>query len=144
MNRCLLLAKKGLQAAMPNPAVGAVIVCEGNIIGEGYTAAYGGSHAEVNAINSVKEKSLLKNAILYVSLEPCSHYGKTPPCANLIIKHQIPKVVIGTLDPNIKVAGNGIKLLKEAGIKTTIGILEKKCVLEEFCKQLAYSLNSAL
>ena len=87
---------------MPNPSVGAVIVVDNQIIGEGFTSAYGGNHAEVNAINNVKDKSLLKKATIFVSLEPCSHFGKTPPCCDLIIKHQIPNVVIGTLDPNEK------------------------------------------
>lgn len=128
MLRCLELAKNGLSSAMPNPSVGAVIVFENTIIGEGYTSAYGGFHAEVNAVNSVKDKSLLKKATIYVSLEPCSHFGKTPPCCDLIIKNEIPNVVIGTVDPNIKVAGNGIKKLIEAGKNVSVGILEKECI----------------
>ena len=127
IKRCLELAKNGLSLAMPNPSVGAVIVYENKIIGEGFTSPYGGNHAEVNAINSVKDKSLLYKSTIYVSLEPCSHFGKTPPCADLIVKHKIPNVVIGTLDSNEKVAGNGIKKLKEAGINVTLGILEKEC-----------------
>jgi diaminohydroxyphosphoribosylaminopyrimidine deaminase/5-amino-6-(5-phosphoribosylamino)uracil reductase len=127
IKRCLEIAKKGLPASMPNPSVGAVIVYQDKIIGEGYTSAYGGAHAEVNAIQTVKDKSLLEKATIYVSLEPCSHYGKTPPCCNLIIEHKIPNIVIGTLDPNIKVAGNGIKKLIESGKNVIVGILEKEC-----------------
>ncbi len=128
MRRCLELAKNGLPAAMPNPSVGAVIVFENTIIGEGFTAAYGGSHAEVHAVNSVKDKSLLKKATIYVSLEPCFHFGKTPPCCDLIIDNEIPNVVVGTVDPNIKVAGNGIKKLIEAGKNVIVGVLENECV----------------
>src|SRR5690606_282534 len=95
MQRALFLASKGLSAAMPNPCVGAVIVYKDTIIGEGYTSPYGGPHAEVNAINSVKNQELLSESILYVTLEPCSHYGKTPPCANLIVEKNIKNVVIG-------------------------------------------------
>jgi diaminohydroxyphosphoribosylaminopyrimidine deaminase/5-amino-6-(5-phosphoribosylamino)uracil reductase len=127
IQRCLELAKNGLPASIPNPSVGAVIVFEDKIIGEGYTSAYGGSHAEVNAINAVKDKNLLEKATIYVSLEPCSHYGNTPPCCNLIIDSKIPNVVVGTLDSNIKVAGNGIKKMVEAGINVTVGVLEKEC-----------------
>ena len=127
IKRCLELAINGMPSAMPNPSVGAVIVYENKIIGEGFTSAYGGNHAEVNAIHSVKDKLLLSKSTLYVSLEPCSHFGKTPPCADLIVKHKIPNVVIGTLDSNEKVAGNGIKKLKEAGINAIVGILEKEC-----------------
>ncbi|MDR7210773.1 bifunctional diaminohydroxyphosphoribosylaminopyrimidine deaminase/5-amino-6-(5-phosphoribosylamino)uracil reductase RibD [Flavobacterium piscis] len=127
IKRCLQLAKNGLVAAMPNPSVGAVIVYEGKIIGEGYTSPYGGNHAEVNAINSVADKSLLSNSTIYVSLEPCSHFGKTPPCCDLIIANKIPSVVIGTVDPNEKVAGNGIKKLIAAGANVTVGILENEC-----------------
>lgn len=128
MKRCLQLAANGLQAAMPNPSVGAVIVHNDVIIGEGYTSAYGGNHAEVNAIHSVKDKSLLKEATIYVSLEPCSHFGKTPPCSDLIIKHGIPKVVIGTIDPFAKVAGKGIARLQNSGCQVTLGVLEAECV----------------
>ncbi|WP_309609816.1 bifunctional diaminohydroxyphosphoribosylaminopyrimidine deaminase/5-amino-6-(5-phosphoribosylamino)uracil reductase RibD [Flavobacterium sp.] len=127
INRCIQLSKNGLVAAMPNPSVGAVIVFEDKIIGEGYTSVYGGNHAEVNAINSVIDKSLLSKSTIYVSLEPCSHFGKTPPCCDLIIKFKIPNVVVGTVDPNIKVAGNGIKKLMEAGANVTVGILENEC-----------------
>ncbi len=107
--------------------VGAVIVYNNSIIGEGYTSKYGGNHAEVNAINAVADKSLLKKATLYVTLEPCSHFGKTPPCSDLIIKHQIPNVVIGCVDDNEKVAGKGIEKLKNAGCNVTVGILENEC-----------------
>lgn len=107
--------------------VGSVIVFDNKIIGEGYTSKHGGNHAEVNAINSVKNKDLLKKATLYVTLEPCSHFGQTPPCCNLIIKHQIPKVVIGCVDENKKVAGKGIKRLKEAGCQVTLGVLNQDC-----------------
>ncbi|WP_111625559.1 bifunctional diaminohydroxyphosphoribosylaminopyrimidine deaminase/5-amino-6-(5-phosphoribosylamino)uracil reductase RibD [Arenibacter echinorum] len=128
ISRCIQLAKNGLGTTFPNPMVGSVIVHEGKIIGEGYTSPYGGSHAEVNAINSVKDKVLLKKAAIYVTLEPCSHFGKTPPCADLIIKHQIPNVVIGLLDPHEKVAGKGIEKLKAAGCNVTVVVLEKECM----------------
>ncbi|PTX61708.1 diaminohydroxyphosphoribosylaminopyrimidine deaminase [Kordia periserrulae] len=128
MKRCLQLAANGLPAAMPNPSVGAVIVHNDVIIGEGYTNAYGGNHAEVNAIASVRDKSLLKESTIYVSLEPCSHFGKTPPCSDLIIKHQIPKVVIGTIDPFAKVAGRGVQKLKDAGCEVVLNVLKDECV----------------
>ncbi|TQO36160.1 diaminohydroxyphosphoribosylaminopyrimidine deaminase [Arenibacter algicola] len=127
ISRCIQLAKNGLGTTFPNPMVGSVIVHGDKIIGEGYTSPYGGSHAEVNAINSVKDKALLSKATLYVTLEPCSHYGKTPPCADLIVRHQIPNVVIGLLDPHEKVAGKGIEKLKAAGCNVTVGVLEKEC-----------------
>ncbi|WP_281238974.1 bifunctional diaminohydroxyphosphoribosylaminopyrimidine deaminase/5-amino-6-(5-phosphoribosylamino)uracil reductase RibD [Flavobacterium praedii] len=127
MSRCIQLAKNGLGTTYPNPMVGSVIVYEGKIIGEGWHKKAGEPHAEVNAVNSVQDKSLLKKATIYVSLEPCSHFGKTPPCCDLIIQNNIPNVVIGTVDPNIKVAGNGIKKLIEAGVHVTIGILEDEC-----------------
>jgi len=127
ISRCIALAKNGLGTTYPNPMVGSVIVYDGKIIGEGWHKKAGEPHAEVNAINSVQDKSLLKKATIYVSLEPCSHFGKTPPCCDLIIKNKIPNVVIGTVDPNIKVAGNGIKKLIEAGIHVTIGVLEDEC-----------------
>jgi len=113
---------------MPNPSVGAVIVYKNKIIGEGYTSPYGGAHAEVNAIHNVKDKSLLEKSTIYVSLEPCSHFGKTPPCCDLILEHKIPNIVIGTFDPNIKVAGNGIKKLIESGKNVIVGILENECI----------------
>ena len=127
IERCVQIAKNGLGTTSPNPMVGCIIVVSGKIIGEGFTSAYGGNHAEVNAINSIKNKEALKEATLYVTLEPCSHYGKTPPCSDLIIKHKIPNVVIGCMDDNLKVAGKGIKKLMEAGINVTLGILEKEC-----------------
>lgn len=125
--RCIQVAKNGLGSTFPNPMVGSVILHENTIIGEGFTSPFGGPHAEVNAINSVKDKSLLSKATLYVTLEPCSHYGKTPPCADLITEYKIPKVVIGLLDPHEKVAGNGIKKLRDAGCEVTINILEAAC-----------------
>jgi diaminohydroxyphosphoribosylaminopyrimidine deaminase/5-amino-6-(5-phosphoribosylamino)uracil reductase len=127
INRCIELAKNGLGTTYPNPMVGSVIVYNDEIIGEGWHRKSGEPHAEVNAINSVKDKSLLAKATIYVSLEPCSHFGKTPPCCDLIIRHQIPNVVVGTIDPNNKVAGTGIKRLEENGVNVTVGILEKEC-----------------
>lgn len=125
--RCIQLARNGLCNTAPNPMVGAVIVHNDRIIGEGYHVRCGEAHAEVNAIRSVKNKSLLEESTIYVSLEPCSHYGKTPPCSDLIIEKKIPKVVIGCMDPFSLVAGRGIEKLCHAGIDVTIGILEKEC-----------------
>ncbi|MGB1232144.1 MAG: bifunctional diaminohydroxyphosphoribosylaminopyrimidine deaminase/5-amino-6-(5-phosphoribosylamino)uracil reductase RibD [Winogradskyella sp.] len=127
IKRCLQIAKNGLGTTRPNPMVGAVIVCNGTIIGEGFTDNYGGNHAEVNAINAVKDKTLLAKSTLYVTLEPCSHFGKTPPCSHLIIKYKIPKVVIGCIDDNPEVAGQGIAQLKAAGCKVMVGVLEAEC-----------------
>ena len=127
ISRCIDLGKLGIGNTYPNPSVGCCIVYKNNIIGEGYTSSAGCNHAEINAIESVKDKSQLKEAVLYVTLEPCSHFGKTPPCTNEIIKNRIPKVVIGTLDPNPKVCGKGVKELEKAGIKVSIGVLEKQC-----------------
>lgn len=127
ISRCIEIAKNGLGNTRPNPMVGSVIVYDNKIIGEGYTSVYGGPHAEVNAINSVKNKSLLNKSTLYVTLEPCSHFGKTPPCSDLIIKHKIPNVVIGCIDDNKKVAGQGIKKLKNSGCNVIVGILEHEC-----------------
>jgi len=127
ISRCINIAKNGLGSTAPNPMVGCVIVYNHKIIGEGFTSPYGGAHAEVNAINSVKDKSLLKEATLYVTLEPCSHYGKTPPCSNLIIEHGIKNVVIGCVDDNKKVAGQGIAKLNEAGCNVIVGVLEEAC-----------------
>jgi diaminohydroxyphosphoribosylaminopyrimidine deaminase/5-amino-6-(5-phosphoribosylamino)uracil reductase len=127
MYRCLQLAAYGRGFTAPNPMVGAVIVHNDKIIGEGFHRKYGESHAEVNAITSVKEEQLLKNSTLYVNLEPCSHYGKTPPCSELVIWKQIPRVVIGQIDPFPEVSGKGIKKLKEAGVKVVSDILEKEC-----------------
>jgi len=131
MRRCLQLAANGRQNAKPNPMVGAVIVSEdGRIIGEGYHARCGEGHAEVNAFASVRaeDESLLKNATIYVSLEPCSHYGKTPPCADLIIKKKVRRCVCGCVDPFDKVQGRGIKKIKQAGIEVSVGVLEKECL----------------
>ncbi|MBN4085431.1 bifunctional diaminohydroxyphosphoribosylaminopyrimidine deaminase/5-amino-6-(5-phosphoribosylamino)uracil reductase RibD [Flavobacteriaceae bacterium AH-315-B10] len=127
INRCIEIAKNGLGSTRPNPMVGCVIVHENTIIGEGYTSDYGGNHAEVNAIESVKDKALLKKATLYVTLEPCYHFGKTPPCSDLIVEHKIPNVVIGTIDTNSKVAGQGIVQLKAAECNVTVGVLEDEC-----------------
>jgi len=129
MHRCLELAKKGSGFVAPNPMVGAVLVHEERIIGEGFHQQYGGPHAEVNCINSVKEqdKDKISSSVLYVSLEPCSHFGKTPPCTDLIIANQIPEVAIGCRDPFKEVDGKGIEKLKAAGIKVVYGILEKEC-----------------
>ncbi|WAC40233.1 bifunctional diaminohydroxyphosphoribosylaminopyrimidine deaminase/5-amino-6-(5-phosphoribosylamino)uracil reductase RibD [Pedobacter sp. SL55] len=135
MQRCLELAVKGSGNVSPNPMVGCVIVCEDRIIGEGYHQKIGEAHAEVNAVKDVFEKygdkaaELLKNATAYVSLEPCAHFGKTPPCADLLIKHQIKKVVIGNADPFESVNGKGIEKLKNAGIEVVSGILDDKCKL---------------
>lgn len=123
MDRALQIAALGLGRVQPNPMVGAVIVHENKIIGEGWHMKYGEAHAEVHAIRSVKEKALLKNSTLYVNLEPCSHYGKTPPCAELICKHEIQRVVISNVDPNDKVKGKGIQQLKDNGIQVTTQIL---------------------
>jgi diaminohydroxyphosphoribosylaminopyrimidine deaminase/5-amino-6-(5-phosphoribosylamino)uracil reductase len=127
MKRCLELAAKGLGSVAPNPMVGSVIVYNDKIIGEGYHQQFGQAHAEVNAINSVENKELLKNATLYVNLEPCSHFGKTPPCADLIIEYKIPYVVIGSIDSNSMVCGKGIEKLAKAGIDVKVGILEDEC-----------------
>ena len=127
IKRCIELAQNGLGTTYPNPMVGSVIVYNDQIIGEGWHKKAGEPHAEVNAIRSVKDKSLLKKATIYVSLEPCSHFGKTPPCCDLIIANEIPNVVIGTVDPNEKVAGNGIKKLIAAGANVTVGVLEEEC-----------------
>jgi len=127
IRRCIQLAQNGMNETSPNPRVGAVIVHDKKIIGEGYHIRHGEPHAEVNAINAVKNKSLLEESTLYVSLEPCSHFGKTPPCADLIIKEKIPKIVIGCLDPSKKVAGKGVKKLREANREVTTGVLEQEC-----------------
>ena len=127
MRRCLELAQKGIGTTRPNPSVGAVLVVDNKIIGEGFTQPYGGSHAEVIAIDSVQDKELLKKATMYVTLEPCSHYGKTPPCSLLIINSKIPKVVIGCMDTNSLVAGKGIEMLQDAGCEVITGVLEKEC-----------------
>ena len=129
MRRCLQLAANGIQGARPNPMVGAVIVVNGRIIGEGYHVRCGEGHAEVNAFAAVRpeDEPLLKDATLYVSLEPCSHYGKTPPCADLIIRKGVRRVVVGCIDPFAEVQGRGVKKLQDAGIEVTVGVLEKDC-----------------
>lgn len=124
MRHCLDLAAKGSGHVSPNPMVGSVIVYDGKIIGEGYHQRYGDVHAEVNAIASVSDKSLLKNATLYVSLEPCAHTGKTPPCANLIVAHEIPRVVMAMQDPFLEVSGKGRAILEAAGIEVISGVME--------------------
>ncbi|MDA1009705.1 MAG: bifunctional diaminohydroxyphosphoribosylaminopyrimidine deaminase/5-amino-6-(5-phosphoribosylamino)uracil reductase RibD [Bacteroidetes bacterium] len=126
IQKCLELAKKGKGNVSPNPMVGCVIVYNNEIIGEGYHEKYGFSHAEVNAIASVKDKSLLKKSTLYVNLEPCAHFGKTAPCSNHIIEHKIPKVIIGCLDTFPKVSGKGIEKLQNAGLEVVVGVLEKE------------------
>jgi diaminohydroxyphosphoribosylaminopyrimidine deaminase/5-amino-6-(5-phosphoribosylamino)uracil reductase len=132
MQRCIELAELGMGAVSPNPMVGAVVVFENKIIGEGYHHKYGEAHAEVNAINQVISRfensaELLKQSTIYVSLEPCAHYGKTPPCADLIIKHQIPMVVVGCRDPFAQVDGMGIEKLRDSGIEVMVGVLEEEC-----------------
>ena len=137
MRRCLQLAANGIQGARPNPMVGAVIVAtrpsdishQPSIIGEGYHVRCGEGHAEVNAFASVspEDEALLKDATIYVSLEPCAHYGKTPPCAELIIKKGVRRVVVGCIDPFAKVQGRGIQMIRDAGIEVTVGVLEKEC-----------------
>jgi len=128
MLRAIELARLGMGEVSPNPMVGCVIVHNGLIIGEGYHSQFGMAHAEVNAVNRVKNKDLLKESTLYVTLEPCSHHGKTPPCADLILLHQIPKVVVGTSDPFAEVSGRGIEKLRMGGCKVLQGFLEEKCV----------------
>ncbi len=127
MQRCLELAALGLGNVAPNPMVGCVVVHEGKVIGEGYHEKYGEPHAEVNAIRSVKNRELIPLSSLYVSLEPCAHYGKTPPCSDLIIENRIPRVVVGTIDPFAQVAGKGIEKMQKAGINVKVGILENEC-----------------
>jgi diaminohydroxyphosphoribosylaminopyrimidine deaminase / 5-amino-6-(5-phosphoribosylamino)uracil reductase len=129
MQRCIKLAQLGAGNVAPNPLVGAVLVYDGKIIGEGYHEKYGEAHAEVNCINSVAEENneLISKSILYVSLEPCAHFGKTPPCADFILKHKIPHVVIGCKDSFEKVNGSGIEKLIAAGVKVQLGVLEKEC-----------------
>ena len=127
MRRCIQLAENGIQGARPNPMVGAVIVANDPIIGEGYHVRCGEGHAEVNAFASVKDESLLKDATIYISLEPCAHYGKTPPCADLIIKKGVKRVVVGCIDPFAEVKGRGIEKIRKAGIEVEVGVLEKEC-----------------
>ncbi|PJJ84687.1 bifunctional diaminohydroxyphosphoribosylaminopyrimidine deaminase/5-amino-6-(5-phosphoribosylamino)uracil reductase RibD [Mucilaginibacter auburnensis] len=132
MRRCLDLAAQGKSSVSPNPMVGSVIVHNGIVVGEGYHQKYGGPHAEVNAVNDVfcrfdNAAEILRESTIYVSLEPCAHYGKTPPCADLIIKHRIPKVVVGCRDPFDQVDGKGIEKLQQAGIEVELGVLEQEC-----------------
>lgn len=127
MQRCIELARLGEGYVAPNPMVGAVIVHDDKIIGEGYHRLYGEAHAEVNAVNAVEDKSLLKDSTIYVSLEPCAHFGKTPPCSDLLVKHQFKRVVIGCQDTFSEVSGKGIQKLINAGIEVDVGVLEKEC-----------------
>lgn len=126
MRRCINLANNGLGSTYPNPLVGSVVVYNDRIIGEGWHLQAGEPHAEVNAIRAVKDKKLLSKSTIYINLEPCSHHGKTPPCADLIVEMHIKKVVIGTLDFNSKVYGKGVKRLKDAGCEVVVGVLEKE------------------
>ncbi|HYH56829.1 MAG TPA: bifunctional diaminohydroxyphosphoribosylaminopyrimidine deaminase/5-amino-6-(5-phosphoribosylamino)uracil reductase RibD, partial [Anseongella sp.] len=131
MKRCLQLAANGLGSVSPNPMVGAVVVYRNRIIGEGWHRRYGGPHAEVNAIGEVLQnypeaEEMLQESVLYVSLEPCSHQGRTPPCSDLIIRHRLPKVVIGCQDPHEKVNGKGIEKLRHAGVELVLGVMEKE------------------
>jgi diaminohydroxyphosphoribosylaminopyrimidine deaminase/5-amino-6-(5-phosphoribosylamino)uracil reductase len=126
MARCIALARHGVGKVNPNPMVGAVIVHKGKIIGEGFHRKYGEAHAEVHAISSVKDRSLLQDATLYVNLEPCSHYGQTPPCTELIINNHIPRVVVACSDPYPAVSGRGIRRLHEAGVEVVTGVMEKE------------------
>ena len=127
MSRCIEVAKKGNGKTYPNPSVGCVIVNKNTIISEAFSGRYGENHAEVNAINKVKNKDLLKTSTLYVTLEPCSHFGKTPPCCNTILKNKIPNVVVGTVDNSTKVSGKGIEFLKINNINVIDGVLENQC-----------------
>jgi diaminohydroxyphosphoribosylaminopyrimidine deaminase / 5-amino-6-(5-phosphoribosylamino)uracil reductase len=126
MQRALQLARLGAGAVSPNPMVGCVIVHQEKIIGEGYHQKYGEAHAEVNAVNAIFDKSILSESTVYVTLEPCSHFGKTPPCADLLIKHQVKKVIVCNYDPNPLVAGQGIEKLRQAGIEVEVGLLEEE------------------
>lgn len=129
MERCIELARLGAGMVAPNPMVGSVLVYNGRIIGEGYHQQYGQAHAEVNCINSVapEDINLIPESVIYVSLEPCAHFGKTPPCADLVIKHRIKKVVIGCRDPFEEVNGKGIEKLQAAGIEVITGVMEQSC-----------------
>lgn len=139
MSRCISLARLGAGNVSTNPMVGAVVVHKGKIIGEGYHRKCGGPHAEVNAINSVKDPALLPESEIYVSLEPCAHFGKTPPCADLIIEKKIKKVYVGCLDPFSKVDGKGIQKLRAAGVEVEVGVLEKEC--QELNRRFFTSVN---
>ena len=127
IEKCIELARQGIKDVSPNPMVGAIVTYNGKIIGEGWHKKYGRNHAEINAINNVQDKSLLKKSTLYVNLEPCCHFGNTPPCTDFIIKKNIPNVIIGCIDPNSEVAGKGIKKLQENSVNVISGVLDKKC-----------------
>lgn len=128
MSRALRIARCGRGFTSPNPMVGAVITRpDGSIAGEGFTSPWGGPHAEVNAIAAVADKSELRDCTIYVTLEPCSHYGKTPPCADMLVRHGLRRCVVGTLDPFEKVAGRGIEVMRRSGMEVTTGVLEKEC-----------------
>ncbi|MDC1105352.1 bifunctional diaminohydroxyphosphoribosylaminopyrimidine deaminase/5-amino-6-(5-phosphoribosylamino)uracil reductase RibD [Prolixibacteraceae bacterium] len=127
MMRAIEIARLGMSRVAPNPMVGAVVVHQDKIIGEGFHQVYGGPHAEVNAIAAVKNRDLLRESTIYVTLEPCAHYGKTPPCADLIVKSQIPRVVVGIKDPFAKVKGKGIQMMKDAGIEVIESFMENRC-----------------
>jgi diaminohydroxyphosphoribosylaminopyrimidine deaminase/5-amino-6-(5-phosphoribosylamino)uracil reductase len=142
MSRCIELAKKGLGNTYPNPLVGSVIVHQNKIIGEGYHQKYGEAHAEVHAVNSVKDQSLLKASTIYVTLEPCAHFGKTPPCADLIIEKEIPNVVIGVVDPFEQVCGEGITRMKEHGINVKVDLLKEACT--ELNKRFFWNVKTDL
>jgi len=126
MKRCIELALNGAGEVAPNPMVGCVIVHDGKIIGEGFHKKFGEAHAEVNAINSISDTSLFKRSSLYVNLEPCSHFGKTPPCVDLIIEKEIPEVIVGCLDPNTLVAGRGIRKLEKSNVRVQVGVLDSE------------------
>ena len=141
MSRCIEVAKQGIGKTYPNPSVGCIIVNNNSIISEAYSSEHGGSHAEINAINKIKDIKLLKTSTLYVTLEPCSHFGKTPPCCNTISKYNIPRVVIGTLDNSKKVNGKGIEYLKKNNINVVFGVLKNEC--DELHKNfLCFNKNS--
>ena len=140
ISRCIELGKLGIGNTYPNPSVGCCLVVDDKIIGEGFTSIAGGNHAEVNAINSVKNKSLIKDSTIYVTLEPCCHHAKTPPCVDKIIANGIKKVVIGIKDPNPLVCGQGINKLKENGVEVISGILKNECI-EHHKRFLCYILN---
>ncbi len=127
MRRALQIARRGAGNTSPNPMVGAVVVCDDEIIGEGYHRRFGEGHAEVNAIASVCDKSRLCNSTIYVTLEPCSHYGKTPPCSELILRMGVPRVVVGSLDPFEQVSGRGVQMLRDGGVEVEVGVLEDEC-----------------
>ena len=140
ISRCIELGKFGIGNTYPNPSVGCCLVVDDKIIGEGYTSIAGGNHAEVNAINSVKDKSLIKDSTIYVTLEPCCHHGKTPPCVDKIVANGIKKVVIGIKDPNPLVCGKGIEKLKENGVEVISGVLKNECI-EHHKRFLSYIIN---